>query len=442
MVLLTNESFQLFTTGSLALTGQTINISGPAIQYAGTFKPGSNINVSGLMTYIRIETGTSPAYWYGLKGFAGGSPASAWLGSATATYTSAGWKPLYFPTNVSLTSGTTYSHIVIPKVGSDPTTSNYVRIGVGFSTVQGVPAETNWEYVDTSLQTYTSLNSGVSWTATNRLPNFILIESGGGLYGQPYDSEHIPIDSNLTFYARGYSQFGQFIKPTTNIDLSGCGFHILKPTTGNISGDAWFELRSGNSPYQVIGSWFVVGSQTIDSNTPNWNIVYGINKTLTSGIPYILSVKSHSDGDVYNISLLGAQTTANQGSIAGFKGVDSYYAYTYDSGATWTTNPTIDILFQIYGSAYTQIISNNWSQWLDETMTLTESRWYYGSVWRPETMALSDSKMFAYSGWKTDTLTLGDYFSRIASYIRTQPETLTVGDNQFKMPSKTFVEMR
>jgi len=101
-----------------------------------------------------------------------------------------------------------------------------------------------------------------------------------------------------------------------------------------------------------------------------------------------------------------------------------------------------------------------WSQVLSETFTLGDSSKKADSIlkadtaqildyirknpgqFKSETLALADSIRKADIATKAETVTFGDYFTRIASYIRTQPETLSVTDSQRKTPFKTFVETR
>lgn len=421
MALITEESFQFYP-----FTGSYIRLSGMGLAYAGLFTPGSNLTVSGLMTFLGTETGTSPEYAYGLDNWVGGSPTQNWLGSVGQTNTSTGWKTVYFPSNISLTSGVPYCVKIIPSGAA--TTIAYIS-PQATSVQNTVPNLTDFtDTIDVTTNVYESINSGVMWTVKNFNPVFILINSVNDYYGQPYSSTTIG-----PYYPGQFSYIGQLIQPKTDIGISGIGTFTKFNSTPE--DDLWIELRSGISPFISMGSWKFVGSEIVTTSY-TWYTVYGVDNTLASGNNYIIHLKSSGASSTQYV--IRDWATANEGSLTGFRKNVSYKIYSYDSGANWTSQPTNDWNFAIYGSYL--ISAQSFSQWLDETFTMGDGTQKADSIWKADTTQILDYIRNNPSLFKTETVALADSIRKLDSISKS--DALAISDSKRKLISKTFIEER
>jgi len=405
MAAVPEESFQFRYEAEKGL-----RISGMGLRGAEVFTPGTNLTVSGIYFKIANEIGTSPPYLYGLRSMAGGSPATTWLASGQATYTSTGWKTVYFPSTAALTSGTQYCLFATPL--SSATTTAYVAINAGSPLDTTLPNISDFTYIDTNMKNMESINSGVAWTNyPYGLPVFALIPSIGFLYGQPYDKF-----SDESIY--GGVDTHQIIQTGSTLLLSGLGFLISNATP---NADLWVDILSGASGYDgaSLGSWKLCGSQTALA-TPTWTEIYGMSPILTSGVNYSFKLTTNADYNTWFNKNLYTDYIIGYGSTASFKDIRSYLL----RGLQFFE---ADANFRIYSG--TIISATAWSQFLNEAMTLTESRWNAGSVWKPETLTFAESTRKSGSVWKSDTLTLAD-----SQFKQPQPkktETLTTTDTKW-----------
>lgn len=437
MALLTSESFQFDP-----VTNYNVRLSGVNLHYGVLFTPGSNLTVSGLGTFLGTETGTSPSYMFGIKQYL--HNASVYLGSNAQTNTSTGWKRVNFAGgNINLTSGTPYYIYIQPNGAA--TTANYIspRVGSLGTFTTEVPNITDFSATDASTNVYFSTDSGLSFTARNLHPlyNLVLATTPYLLYGQPYDgprsSTPVPIQ------VAALSNLGQIISLGSNTYISGVGFPLnIVSATQIPKDDCWVVLRSGDTTYAEIGSWKLVGSETV-TTTYTWYDVYGINTYLTSGVNYIFDLKSPNtdSGSPYQIMQQTLTSTAGiTGSTANFKAQVSAKASSYTGGSPFTTYGNTDVNFRIYE----YIGGYAWSQILADNFTFADNNWKYGSYCKVEVITLTDALTKIANIIKNENVTFADYLNSVlmggTNYAQALVEYIYFTLPEYGVTSKTLAE--
>lgn len=306
------------------------------------FTPSKSITLSGIsICGLKVGTGGT-RYICGIRNWLGGSPTD-WIcsGLDLRGAGTAGWYSTYFQGSPVLDSGTKYC---ISWVGSSVSTAAYIRM-YSLSPIQNVTNTIDYngvkdiyDYIyDSSVDFYVGSNV---WASLSYHPIFKIFQTNQNTYFQAYTNA-----AGINVAANSY--VGERLYPSDTIYLSGVGLPIYRINTPK--DDCWMELRNGDSPFASLGSWKLVGSETV-TTTPTWYSIYNVNTELEEGKKYFIDLKSilTDSGSPYRIYKF---ITATADGTLSFGGSNACLVTTTDSGNLWTIENNEEIPFKLYGGS-------------------------------------------------------------------------------------------
>jgi len=295
------------------------------------FKAQKSGNVSSLRVYLQLAQNSGGiVYRYGLQADNAGNPSGVYLDSATAAFSSIGWKTINLGSPIAVTAGTTY-HLVVQYVSGTINNSRYIAIRNSTPLNQLVPLN---QIADN--QQNTLWFNGTSWASQNQQPVYLLGFNDNTFEGNPFDS----------FQARsiyGANFEGEKFSLSADKTVNALNIYVSKNANQNPAAPLHVVLQDITANTNIIDTDFLSGVDV--TTTYTWktlNISPDLVLPANHQFRLYFSSAGSASNRYYRLYDISNPDTAEYNDN-NWDGTTSVVSRSTDSGTNWAESNFIDL---------------------------------------------------------------------------------------------------
>lgn len=288
--------------------------------------------VSRIRVYLHEEVGTSPTYRYGIQADSGGNPSGTYLGYGDYRATTTGWQEITLNTGVALTAGQVY-HLVVQWQSGTINNNNCINLRLT------APLNLLYPYNNAADSNANTLwYNGVSWSAQNFQPLYVLRFSDNTYEGNPYITS-----AQQTIYGN-LCHGEEFTVSGSDKTVTAISFYVARRNVANLPQDNLYVRL-----YDVTGGSLIEqGILTTPGDTPTtftWKTyTFTTPRTLQNGRTYrIYLVSPLTTSARYYLVYRIENTNAPEYNSINYDGTSSRYIYSSNGGSSFTAYDYYDI---------------------------------------------------------------------------------------------------